>query len=194
MAGTFQARDCQPLRASGRTLIIIVGAVAFLIGLVSSKNWFSAGCIIITRCSSSGSIGLWNCPHQCDTHHLSGTCAFPEGIRNKIVTVSGAFFQVAYLWVVRTHGGPRGRCVLFSFTKAGRALRAVASDTEMAGAVGVDVRRAIAQTFGLSFAVAAIAGVLIGPLSPVSFDMGDMIGLKAFQRRRVRRHQQHTGN
>jgi branched-chain amino acid transport system permease protein len=50
----------------------------------------------------------------------------------------------------------------------------------MAAAVGVNVRTAIAQTFGLSFAVAAIAGVLIGPLYFVSFDMGDMIGLKAF--------------
>ena len=36
------------------------------------------------------------------------------------------------------------------------------------------------MTFGLSFAVAAIAGVLIGPLYFVSFDMGDMVGLKAF--------------
>ena len=66
------------------------------------------------------------------------------------------------------------------YTRSGRALRAVAADAEIAGAVGVDVKRAIALTFGLSFAVAAIAGVLIGPLYFVSFDMGDMVGLKAF--------------
>ena len=41
-------------------------------------------------------------------------------------------------------------------------------------------RRAIAHIFGLTFAVAAGAGVLIGPLYFVSFDMGDMMGLKAF--------------
>ena len=65
-------------------------------------------------------------------------------------------------------------------TRTGRALRAVAADGEIAGAVGVNVNRAIGFTFGLSFAVAAIAGVLIGPLYFVSFDMGDMVGLKAF--------------
>jgi branched-chain amino acid transport system permease protein len=106
---------------------------------------------------------------------------FPKVFGTGIVTIGGAFFQSAYLWVV----GLAivlviGLHILFSFTRTGRALRAVASDIEMAGAVGVDVRKAIAQTFGLSFAVAAIAGVLIGPLYFVSFDMGDMIGLKAF--------------
>ena len=70
--------------------------------------------------------------------------------------------------------------LLFTYTKTGRALRAVAADKEMASAMGVDVRRSIAQTFGLSFAVAAIAGVLIGPLYFVSADMGDMVGMKAF--------------
>jgi branched-chain amino acid transport system permease protein len=106
---------------------------------------------------------------------------FPKVFGTGIVTVGGAFFQGAYLWVIGlTVVLVGGLHALFSWTKAGRALRAVASDIEMASAVGVDVRKGIAQTFGLSFAIAAIAGVLIGPLYFVSFDMGDMIGLKAF--------------
>ena len=72
-------------------------------------------------------------------------------------------------------------CTCCSRTPAqGRALRAVAADGEIAGTMGVNVQRAIAVTFGLSCAIAAVAGVLIGPLYFVSPDMGDLVGLKAF--------------
>jgi branched-chain amino acid transport system permease protein len=95
--------------------------------------------------------------------------------------IPGVLFQKTYLWivvvtlilVVLLH-------VLFTYTRRGRALRAVAADSEIAGTMGVSVPRAVGFTFGLSFAVAAIAGVLIGPLYFVSPDMGDMVGLKAF--------------
>jgi branched-chain amino acid transport system permease protein len=70
--------------------------------------------------------------------------------------------------------------IMFTYTRRGRALRAVAADAEIAGTMGVSVPRAIGFTFGLSFAVASIAGILIGPLYFVSPDMGDMVGLKAF--------------
>jgi branched-chain amino acid transport system permease protein len=95
--------------------------------------------------------------------------------------IPGVLFQKTYLWivvvtlilVVLLH-------VLFTYTRRGRALRAVAADSEIAGTMGVSVPRAVGFTFGLSFAVAAIAGLLIGPLYFVSPDMGDMVGLKAF--------------
>jgi branched-chain amino acid transport system permease protein len=106
---------------------------------------------------------------------------FPKVFGSEVVQIGTARFQEAYLWVVAAtlilvvllHA-------MFTYTRTGRALRAVAADAEIAGAVGVNVKRAIGLTFGLSFAVAAIAGVLIGPLYFVSFDMGDMVGLKAF--------------
>jgi len=106
---------------------------------------------------------------------------FPKVFGERVVALGSARFQVSYVWVVvltvllvaLLH-------VLFTYTRAGRAMRAVAADPEIAGTVGVRVSQAIGQTFGLSFAVAAVAGVLIGPLYFVSFDMGDMVGLKAF--------------
>ena len=90
-------------------------------------------------------------------------------------------FQKTYLWiVVITLILVLFLHILFTYTRQGRALRAVASDAEVAGTMGVSVPRAISITFGLSFAVASIAGVLIGPLYFVAPDMGDMVGLKAF--------------
>jgi branched-chain amino acid transport system permease protein len=181
MAGTFLGLViANRFELPAVPLIIIVGAVAFLIGLVVEK-------LVFRRLYHNhevfvvGSIGLGIALTNAIRIMFPEPVPFPKVFGTGIVTVGGAFFQGAYLWVIGlTVVLVAGLHALFSWTKAGRALRAVASDIEMASAVGVDVRKGIAQTFGLSFAIAAIAGVLIGPLYFVSFDMGDMIGLKAF--------------
>lgn len=106
---------------------------------------------------------------------------FPKVFGTEVVQIGTARIQETSLWVVLcTVGLVVLLHLLFTYTRTGRALRAVAADAEIAGAVGVNVSRAIGLTFGLSFAVAAVAGVLIGPLYFVSADMGDMVGLKAF--------------
>jgi branched-chain amino acid transport system permease protein len=181
MAGTFLGLViANRFELPAVPLIIIVGAVAFVIGLVVEK-------LVFRRLYHNhevfvvGSIGLGIVLTNAIRIMFPEPVPFPKVFGTEIVTVGGAFFQGAYLWVIGlTVVLVAGLHALFSWTKTGRALRAVASDIEMASAVGVDVRKGIAQTFGLSFAVAAIAGVLIGPLYFVSFDMGDMIGLKAF--------------
>jgi branched-chain amino acid transport system permease protein len=181
MAGTFLGLViANRFQLPAVPLIIIVGAVAFVIGLVVEK-------LVFRRLYHNhevfvvGSIGLGIVLTNAIRIMFPEPVPFPKVFGTGIVTVGGAFFQGAYLWVIGlTVVLVVGLHALFSWTKTGRALRAVASDIEMASAVGVDVRKGIAQTFGLSFAVAAIAGVLIGPLYFVSFDMGDMIGLKAF--------------
>jgi branched-chain amino acid transport system permease protein len=181
MAGTFLGlMIVNRFELPAVPLIIIVGTVAFLIGLVLEK-------LVFRRLYHNhevfvvGSIGLGIVLTNAVRIMFPEPVPFPKVFGTGIVTLGGAFFQAAYLWVV----GLAvilvvGLHLLFSYTKTGRALRAAASDVEMAAAVGVDVRKAIAQTFGLSFAIAGIAGVLIGPLYFVSFDMGDMVGLKAF--------------
>jgi branched-chain amino acid transport system permease protein len=181
MAGTFLGLViANRFELPAVPLIIVVGAVAFVIGLIVEK-------LIFRRLYHNhevfvvGSIGLGIVLTNAVRIIFPEPVPFPKVFGTGIVTVGGAFFQVAYLWVIGlTVVLVAGLHVLFSWTKTGRALRAVASDIEMASAVGVDVRKGIAQTFGLSFAIAAIAGVLIGPLYFVSFDMGDMVGLKAF--------------
>jgi branched-chain amino acid transport system permease protein len=65
-------------------------------------------------------------------------------------------------------------------TPFGRAMRAVSWDGEIAGLVGVNVNRVISVTFALSAALAAVAGMLLGPLFFVSPDMGMGVTLKAF--------------
>jgi branched-chain amino acid transport system permease protein len=51
-------------------------------------------------------------------------------------------------------------------TRIGRGIRATRQDRDMAALNGVDVVTALARTFGIGCAVAAVAGVLIGLTSP----------------------------
>lgn len=161
-------------------LLLSVMLIAFLIGVVLER-------VIFRRLYHDhdvfivGAIGLGIVLMNTVRIFFPEPVPFPKVFGDTILEFGGARFQEAYLWVI-------GCTVVvvallhffFSYTRHGRAMRAVAADAEIAGAVGVNVRRAIAHIFGLTFAVAAGAGVLIGPLYFVSFDMGDMMGLKAF--------------
>jgi branched-chain amino acid transport system permease protein len=74
--------------------------------------------------------------------------------------------------------------VLYVFverTKAGRAIRAVSEDQEIARLMGIDVDRTIAVVFAVGGAMAGIAGVLYGIVfGQVFFFTGFVPGIKAF--------------
>lgn len=70
--------------------------------------------------------------------------------------------------------------IFYRRTMFGRAVRATAFDHEAARAMGINVNRTIGFSFALSSVLAAIAGVLLGPLTGVGSSMGFLIGLKAF--------------
>ena len=68
----------------------------------------------------------------------------------------------------------------FGATIHGKALRATASDRLGARLVGIDAGATGALAFGLASFIAALAGVLIGAVTPISYDAGFDIGLKGF--------------
>jgi branched-chain amino acid transport system permease protein len=66
-------------------------------------------------------------------------------------------------------------------TKTGKAMRAVATDSEIAGLMGIDVDRIIVTTFAVGGILAGIAGVLFSlTFEQVNFYMGFRPGLAAF--------------
>lgn len=66
-------------------------------------------------------------------------------------------------------------------TKAGKAMRAVSFDRDVAMLMGVDVDNTIRITFAIGSALAAAAGILVGVAYPrIDPYMGIMAGLKAF--------------
>lgn len=65
-------------------------------------------------------------------------------------------------------------------TKVGLAVRAVAHNKDIAYLMGINVPVMISLIFGLACALAAAAGVLIGPMQSVQVEMGYLMLMKAF--------------
>jgi branched-chain amino acid transport system permease protein len=64
--------------------------------------------------------------------------------------------------------------------KYGRAMRACFDDMTAAGICGINVIMVRIYSFGVAAAVGAVAGVVISPITFVTYDDGLMIGLKGF--------------
>jgi branched-chain amino acid transport system permease protein len=69
--------------------------------------------------------------------------------------------------------------LFFKRTRVGLAMRAVMLDRQTASLMGVNVYRTIGNTFGVSAALGAAAGVLVAPLIHIHFSMGFIL-VKAF--------------
>ncbi len=65
-------------------------------------------------------------------------------------------------------------------TVTGRAMQAVAQNTDAAKVLGIDVKRMVLYTFLINAVLAAVAALLVTPTYLAKFDMGDAIGQKAF--------------
>lgn len=67
-----------------------------------------------------------------------------------------------------------------SKTVTGRAMQAVAQNTESASVLGINVPRMIFYTFAINAVLACAAALLVTPTYLAKFDMGENLGTKAF--------------
>jgi branched-chain amino acid transport system permease protein len=65
-------------------------------------------------------------------------------------------------------------------TLTGRAMQAVAQNTESASVLGINVPRMIVYTFVLNAVLACTAAILVMPTYLAKFDIGESLGTKAF--------------
>jgi branched-chain amino acid transport system permease protein len=65
-------------------------------------------------------------------------------------------------------------------TVTGRAMQAVAQNTESATVLGINVPRMIFCTFAINAVLACAAALLVTPTYLAKFDMGESLGTKAF--------------
>jgi branched-chain amino acid transport system permease protein len=70
--------------------------------------------------------------------------------------------------------------LLTSRTRLGMLIRAGASNREMVGALGVDIKRLYTLVFGLGACLAALAGAVAGPIYAVEVGMGEDILILTF--------------
>ena len=70
--------------------------------------------------------------------------------------------------------------LLFTRTRIGMQIRAGASNREMAGVLGVNIRLLYTLVFGLGTLLAGLAGVMAGPILAVEAGMGESILILTF--------------
>ena len=102
---------------------------------------------------------------------------FPDTVYNiSGVTISATdvgTFAFAMLLVLLTQA-------FLAKTVTGRAMQAVAQNTESAAVLGINVPRMIFYTFAINAVLAAAAAILVTPTYLAKFDMGAALGTKAF--------------
>jgi len=69
---------------------------------------------------------------------------------------------------------------LVSHTRIGMLIRAGASNREMVGALGINIRLLYTLVFGLGTVLAALAGLMAAPILTVQIGMGETILILAF--------------
>jgi branched-chain amino acid transport system permease protein len=95
--------------------------------------------------------------------------------------VLGATVMPQTLWILGlTALTVAALMAFFRWTRAGLAIRAVADNPQAAAVVGLRVGAVKAVSFGLAGAVGGLAGVLVTPITTLSFDVGVLLGLKGF--------------
>jgi branched-chain amino acid transport system permease protein len=103
--------------------------------------------------------------------------AFPDGLLAlgtlKISYADVGTLLIAGLIVV-------GLQVFLNRTVTGRAMQAVAQNTDAAKVLGINVKRMVLYTFLINAVLAVVAALLVTPTYLAKFDMGESIGLKAF--------------
>lgn len=103
-----------------------------------------------------------------------------DGLKGNL-DVGGVTMQVQYLLVVvLTAAAFAGLSYFFDHTYLGRGLTACSSNPRAARLVGIDVRRMGLLAFGLGGGLGGLAGVLLTPLQPVSFNSDVGIAISGF--------------
>jgi branched-chain amino acid transport system permease protein len=106
---------------------------------------------------------------------------FPNVFPDTLFSLGGVTVSVYDIGTLALAGAiVLGLQVFLNKTVTGRAMQAVAQNTEAATVLGINVRRMILYVFLINAALAAVAALLVTPVYLAKFDMGDVIGLKAF--------------
>lgn len=107
--------------------------------------------------------------------------AFPSLFVDKLFNVAGVTITladigtlaIALILVLGTQA-------FLAKTVTGRAMQAVAQNTDSATVLGIDVPRMVFYTFAVNALLACAAALLVTPTYLAKFDMGESLGTKAF--------------
>lgn len=166
------------LVAFGLTLVLAVIVLGFLFKRGIVDPLFKFGMMPIVVATIGLAIALRN---GVRAGYSAEAYPFPSLFADTLFNVAGVTitlqdvgtFVVALLLVLGTQA-------FLSRTVTGRAMQAVAQNTESASVLGINVPRMIFYTFAINAVLAASAALLVTPTYLAKFDMGESLGTKAF--------------
>jgi branched-chain amino acid transport system permease protein len=177
--------------------------LSYALVMRSGLHYWAAMAIAVVTLAVAGAVlervvfrPLRNAPHLNSMIAALGVMLFLEAVAQNIWGPEFRYMETPYGNVISFFGLPVAahRVILLAAaaasmitlllfltrTTAGAAIRATAQDPEGALLVGIDTSRVAMITFAISAAMAAVAGVLIAPISLVYPAMGALVTLKAF--------------
>jgi branched-chain amino acid transport system permease protein len=178
MMYTFLTGLGLPLFAAFPLAVLVVTVVGAMVELLAIRPAKSRAVIILIFITIGVSILmrgtfkiLWG-KNQMALPHFSGESP---------LIVFGAAVLPQSIWILLI----TGFVVLFLHyffkrTRVGKAMRATSFNPRAAALMGVNVNRMILFSFALSGALGAVAGIIIVPITTLSYDIGVMLGLKGF--------------
>ena len=162
------------LLSFGLTVIVAVVVLGWLFkrGLVDPL--FKFGMMPIVVATIGLSIAMRNgvrAGYSAEAH------PFPSLFADKLFNIAGVTITLADVGTLVLVFGTQA---FLAKTVTGRAMQAVAQNTESASVLGINVPRMIFYTFAINAVLACAAAVLVTPTYLAKFDMGEGLGNKAF--------------
>ncbi len=107
--------------------------------------------------------------------------SFPSLFADKLFNIAGVTITLADVGtLVAALILVVGTQAFLAKTVTGRAMQAVAQNTDSATVLGINVPRMIFYTFAINALLACAAALLVTPAYLAKFDMGEPLGMKAF--------------
>jgi branched-chain amino acid transport system permease protein len=155
--------------------VTMVGALFERLAIHPLKNASLITLIMITLAGSILFRGIAMCLWGKDPY------ALPPFSGSQSVHFLGATIQPQIFWILGiTLLALGGIGFFFNHTLMGKAMTACAFNPLAARLVGINVRKMVLFSFGLSAATGAIAGAIITPITLMEYDRGPLLALKGF--------------
>jgi len=176
MIAAFLSLAGVPLPVAVIAAVALVGVVGLLVeklAIEPAGKTDATGIVIVTIGVSMILRGLVEVTLDKKNH------ALPAFSGTTPISVMGATILPQSLWVMATTAVVViVLAVFFGRTRRGKGMLATAHNRIAAQLVGIDTKRVLLASFGLSAILGAIGGILIAPIATTSYDVGIMLGLK----------------
>lgn len=154
---------------------VLIGVLLYRFGIQPARHASPLSQIVVTIGASIALRGLVLLTWGTDPYRLS---PFTPG---KPLRVLGAVVTTQSLWVMGLAlVTVIGLFLFFRYTLIGKALRASAANPGAARLMGINTRRMGLIAFALSAAMGALGGIVVAPVTFMTYDRGLMLALKGF--------------